>query len=788
MARSSYEVLTGSVPWQGTTAPAVMASLIVDAPTPLEETAPNLPDALEVVLAVALAKEPEDRYPSCTAFADALDEIADELSQQPAVPSIGEAPTLVSGPVALASSGVEKSVEPKVDESVEPSIDAPPAAPASGGASRVVAAAALALSLSAGAAWWWIGNAEPAPEAEAEAPDVVLEQLGCPPLEVDAPERRWLGAATATVVCERLGPWLGGPVRARTPARLLGLPSTPSERTPADPWDDAEARGRAIEAAERAGLAWIDGRVVGEADALTVELTLRGASGESLGTGSGEGAFLGAVRHAVEGLRASGALARVPEPDPQWTSWEGVSDPATANDLLDARQDGHDDEALCERLRHTESLAPWRRALPRVACPSDGAVALDESSGPALAGTARHATADEDALRAAVERLRSLREEEEGPYAQARLASAEAHAWRRLDEPGRARAAAIEALDAYPQSRLALDALFWASITPRDQSVALRHLTAWRPDQYWGLRASSLPPAEHDRALAMLRRAYAVDSSATGASVDLALLLMVRGEATETRSVAARLRRLDRDVAAEQVLAGADFAEGNLGAAIRRLEALLARLEVFGLYVQQDLVLAYVLAEAVLLTGRRDVANAFAERFVLAEPPRLGAWSATLRSATVLCATAEPDVATRALDRLEALAEAGRLGSATAGSRALLTGARAHLAGDDAAALDAVRVLTDERSYVNRQGYGTIVVPILDASGESALATRYDQRVLERGGWFAGVGMANVRSARRAARDGRADEAARLARGVLAALETADIGTPVVDEMRALAD
>jgi serine/threonine protein kinase len=68
----AYTLLTGSAPYQREQALAVMYAQLYD-PAPLvTATRPDLPAAVNDVLAQALEKRPEDRFESCTALADAL--------------------------------------------------------------------------------------------------------------------------------------------------------------------------------------------------------------------------------------------------------------------------------------------------------------------------------------------------------------------------------------------------------------------------------------------------------------------------------------------------------------------------------------------------------------------------------------------------------------------------------------------------------------------------------------------------------------------------------------------
>jgi branched-chain amino acid transport system substrate-binding protein len=67
-----YETLTGRVPFQAETPMAIVIKHITD-PLPLPRSvAPEIPDAVERVILKALAKDPDDRFATTTAMADAL--------------------------------------------------------------------------------------------------------------------------------------------------------------------------------------------------------------------------------------------------------------------------------------------------------------------------------------------------------------------------------------------------------------------------------------------------------------------------------------------------------------------------------------------------------------------------------------------------------------------------------------------------------------------------------------------------------------------------------------------
>jgi serine/threonine-protein kinase len=72
LACVAFECLTGHVPYPMESRLAVMAAHQIAAPPPAAALHPELPTAVDAVLARGMAKDPAARYPTCAAFADAL--------------------------------------------------------------------------------------------------------------------------------------------------------------------------------------------------------------------------------------------------------------------------------------------------------------------------------------------------------------------------------------------------------------------------------------------------------------------------------------------------------------------------------------------------------------------------------------------------------------------------------------------------------------------------------------------------------------------------------------------
>ncbi len=68
----AFEVLTGVVPFHAESPLAVLHQHVVEPPPPASTLVPGFPQTADAVLAKALAKKPDDRYPDCGSFIAAL--------------------------------------------------------------------------------------------------------------------------------------------------------------------------------------------------------------------------------------------------------------------------------------------------------------------------------------------------------------------------------------------------------------------------------------------------------------------------------------------------------------------------------------------------------------------------------------------------------------------------------------------------------------------------------------------------------------------------------------------
>ena len=165
-----YEWLTGERPFDGSFTEIASKHILV-APKPLSELAPSVSPAIEEVVLRALAKAPQDRFPSILAFAQALentigsDQSATLVARRPALTAASASSTLQSADTTSLSTQALIS---------SPQLSLPgvstTAAPKRGITRRtVVLGLAGVVAASGGALSWLMLNGSPSPTLAAQA-------------------------------------------------------------------------------------------------------------------------------------------------------------------------------------------------------------------------------------------------------------------------------------------------------------------------------------------------------------------------------------------------------------------------------------------------------------------------------------------------------------------------------------------------------------------------------------------------------------------------------------------
>lgn len=181
LACAAFELLTGAPPFRRDEAMAVMYAQLSEPPPLLTFRRPDLPPAADQVFARALAKAPEDRYPSCREFADAL-RAAFGLQPYDSGPGIAPAD---HPPTQIA----RQASADDAPDAAAPASDAPASDAAASDAAAAATAAAGVAGFAAAGAGAQTGEASiPASSASAAGPEA--SDGGTPPDRPDQPD--WL--------------------------------------------------------------------------------------------------------------------------------------------------------------------------------------------------------------------------------------------------------------------------------------------------------------------------------------------------------------------------------------------------------------------------------------------------------------------------------------------------------------------------------------------------------------------------------------------------------------------
>lgn len=195
---TAFELLSGRVPWTPRSGMDLAAAILTDEPPSLRELVPDLPDGVEAAIARALAKRPEDRFPS-------MEEAVAAIEAHAATVSGGVTPRPQAAPLAVAA----------VTAAAAPARARSP--------SRAIAlAAALALGVGAIAAWSAVrsrGSSAPGPTtaalAESALPVASSPAESEPPLRhkceeqppdagsgrCKSPMKAWCGVGEKVIAC-----------------------------------------------------------------------------------------------------------------------------------------------------------------------------------------------------------------------------------------------------------------------------------------------------------------------------------------------------------------------------------------------------------------------------------------------------------------------------------------------------------------------------------------------------------------------------------------------------------
>jgi serine/threonine protein kinase len=101
----AWRMITGALPFSGRTLNELLQQIVHDDPRPMAELAPEVPAEVEAVLRRALAKKQDDRFPTITAFARALEAAALTAPAAQPTPAPVAPPRPVATPARRTRSG-----------------------------------------------------------------------------------------------------------------------------------------------------------------------------------------------------------------------------------------------------------------------------------------------------------------------------------------------------------------------------------------------------------------------------------------------------------------------------------------------------------------------------------------------------------------------------------------------------------------------------------------------------------------------------------------------------------
>jgi hypothetical protein len=155
-----YQLLTGEKPFEGNYT-ALMHRVLNTEPPPPSQLAVSAPRGFDAVLARALAKRPDDRFPSASAFAEAIRNAGSAEATGFGFGGAGKLPGLDDATMVAAPSRA-----PAPPPAAAPELTRP----ASGGTSPALIGGGLAVLVAAGAAAFFLMGKDPAPAPVASLP------------------------------------------------------------------------------------------------------------------------------------------------------------------------------------------------------------------------------------------------------------------------------------------------------------------------------------------------------------------------------------------------------------------------------------------------------------------------------------------------------------------------------------------------------------------------------------------------------------------------------------------
>jgi predicted Ser/Thr protein kinase len=797
LAVTTFELLTGRLPWAGANALEVIGAILHQEPLVATALTPGLPAAVDAVLARAMKKEPDDRFASVAAFAEALAGATTDLraafpdSQriliQAAEPAVGEART-------ISSMNAETAVAP------------PPATPPRSRRALLIAALLGVLVVALGVRFVPFGGAPASPAA----PDSGVASLApadlvvaCPPFAasgdgVDEPSG-WLGAAGAALACERVQILLGGASSTTlSPAELVPetIPREAVDAPPTDAFSKPAIGAAARKAAKERAPQWLDGKLERRQHGYRVDVDLRRSKDDVvLAHVQGEGAELfEAVSVAVRGLRDALHSTGPSEFQRTWMGVQSIDAALDVHDLVSAvlGEQPTSGRRLCVKVRARTDLTPELAYIVRAVCArridrtrfDEEPPPLDEKAplGTLVSMTAaQQARGGLDEVKKRVARLKSALGDGLSLDEQAILMATSADLLYLAGDNEGATSAARMAIHASPKVvdvrgtpwyRLAFAVEFDAGVA----DVSALWLP-WVPVAVENAGTYDLP---FKGRLAHSKRAYLLAQRGFF-STSYAELLVTTGRTVEAATLA---EENDSELLRIRVMLG----EAKFKKVLETVSARIESLPDAAGSASTAFRLASVGADASRYLGRpADFVDVIVKRFLDAEPPHLkGIGMVPFVSLVDACTVASRPVGKRCVRRLRELFARGDMGGVFGGAPALLEGADAWVSGDVKAAARAWRPLLRVTGAVTGEPFRHALAEAFDRAGLPDNAEAVDRLFYDLAD-MGGLDLALVRGARRASKRGDHELAQRLARACVAKFNHADADVAGLAELEALA-
>ena len=216
LALTIFELVAGRTPFSGATAGAAIGQRLGAPPPPLRAFARSASPELEAVLSRALSLNPADRYPTATAFANALQRVQGASTHQHAPPAAppGRPPQLRSRQPTARIRRAQAS----------------PASPGISGPAMLIAVGIVLLALGVGLAAAYAlsrrgdngGTPSPSPTATVPAASATAQERTPTP-------------TTTPTLTPTLSPTVASPTATKTPTKTATPTPTASSTAPAGP-------------------------------------------------------------------------------------------------------------------------------------------------------------------------------------------------------------------------------------------------------------------------------------------------------------------------------------------------------------------------------------------------------------------------------------------------------------------------------------------------------------------------------------------------------------------------